>query len=255
MGLKLVLRSKITILLIIGFIVSSVSVNALRAKPSSLKNLALQNNINLQIFATNLEPADGYQLRLNLVGAKILNYQITNPDLLYIGVCNPSQATFTTKKICVDIVAPDGILSGDSLGTITIKLTSTNAFLITGNDNKYEIKNGNQKVCNVGTFCLANLSPFKAKNLNTTLKSFGVLGIYSTQDQIDQNDLMIGTNDVVEQKNMKQNLIMTIQNTPIYFWIISLLIIIATAFVVTKLQNKTAASTHKNQKNKAKPKK
>jgi len=90
----------------------------------------------------------GVELRLQISGGKFVDY--TPPqEHLTIGACDGGEM-FTAEQICVDLVNNERIMNGDSLGTIKLKVTSDEANVVTGGNNRYVIKSNGDKYVSFG---------------------------------------------------------------------------------------------------------
>lgn len=209
---------KITILVIFLLLFFQVEVHGMRAVPEYVVK-SKSKTINVKLAATNSQVAEGVQLRLTLTGGKILDYQITEQGLLFIGTCDEQGHTFTNQKVCVDIVAKNTIYQGDSLGTLKIKIDSQAqaAVLNSVEGNNYILKDPSWQI-----------------------NSKGKLGMYSTKqisqtelEQIKQQTHLLSINtDIITNQSSDSS------KMPAYFVISTMVIIVLTISILVAIFRK-----------------
>ncbi|MEI7579661.1 MAG: hypothetical protein WCJ58_06570 [bacterium] len=122
------------------------------------------NSITVEINSGYSGTATGVRLRLTAKNAIFTSFKSTNTANLLIGTCE-GQKTFEADKICVDLVNPAGIKSGEKIGEITMDITGESLVTAT-------VENA-----------------YIGEDAQTMIKASGVIGQYSTTSIVRKADI------------------------------------------------------------------
>lgn len=119
--------------------VFTAEAHAVTISPDSL-NSAVGTIAEFQLFAAPPANSNAMQLRLSVIGGEIVNYTPpASATILTLPTCGNS-LNFTPDSVCVDLaVMSTNLTAGDSLGTVSIRVTDADALLYKTTNNGYVV--------------------------------------------------------------------------------------------------------------------